>query len=191
MSEGVALPNAVAREIAEDLVVELGPFCERIEIAGSLRRQRHTVNDIELVAIPRWEEQPGPALLFGSPPAVSVNRLAVAVRASRKLVPADLASGKPREIRDDGRYWKLRLVTPAVQVDLFVTTPERWGLILFIRTGPAEFGREALARWKRMTDGGFSRDAQLHDGGGRIVPTPEEHDVFRELGMSWIEPSGR
>lgn len=42
--------------IAEDLVRELAPLCERIEIAGSIRRMKYVVNDIDLVVIPRERE---------------------------------------------------------------------------------------------------------------------------------------
>lgn len=41
-----------ARAIAEKLVEKLAPYCERIEIAGSIRREKAEVKDIELVAIP-------------------------------------------------------------------------------------------------------------------------------------------
>jgi DNA polymerase/3'-5' exonuclease PolX len=42
------------REIAEALVELLTPACQRIEIAGSIRRKKLYPNDIEVVAIPKW-----------------------------------------------------------------------------------------------------------------------------------------
>jgi len=56
VSSGVRVPLADARVIAESLMAALGPGCERIEIAGSIRRGRPDVGDIELVAIPRIEQ---------------------------------------------------------------------------------------------------------------------------------------
>jgi DNA polymerase/3'-5' exonuclease PolX len=44
---------AQATVIAERVKAELAPYCERIEIAGSVRRRKPQVKDIELVAIPR------------------------------------------------------------------------------------------------------------------------------------------
>lgn len=41
-----------ARKIAEEVMQKLAPYCEKIEIAGSIRRCRPLVNDIDLVAIP-------------------------------------------------------------------------------------------------------------------------------------------
>ncbi len=42
-----------ALEIAEKTKELLAPYCERIEIAGSIRRKKPEVKDIELVAIPK------------------------------------------------------------------------------------------------------------------------------------------
>lgn len=48
---------AKAREIADGVVKKLAPFCQRIEIAGSIRRQRPFVHDIDLVLIPSHQGQ--------------------------------------------------------------------------------------------------------------------------------------
>ena len=41
-----------AQKIADGVVKRLAPYCRRIEIAGSIRRRKATVNDIDLVLIP-------------------------------------------------------------------------------------------------------------------------------------------
>lgn len=41
-----------AQKIADEVVKRLSPYCRRIEIAGSIRRRKATVNDIDLVLIP-------------------------------------------------------------------------------------------------------------------------------------------
>ena len=46
-----------AKAIAEELKGLLAPACERITIAGSIRRQKPIVNDIDLVVIPRDRRQ--------------------------------------------------------------------------------------------------------------------------------------
>ena len=53
---------AEAQEVADALIAELSRYCERIEIAGSLRRGKAEVGDLELVAVPKWELD-----FFGSP----------------------------------------------------------------------------------------------------------------------------
>ncbi|KKN39350.1 hypothetical protein LCGC14_0744550 [marine sediment metagenome] len=46
-----------AQAIAAALVKELQPFCEEIMVAGSIRRQRPLVKDIDLVIIPANQGQ--------------------------------------------------------------------------------------------------------------------------------------
>jgi DNA polymerase/3'-5' exonuclease PolX len=41
-----------ARKIAEAVVKRLSPYCKRIEVAGSVRRRRPWVHDIDIVLIP-------------------------------------------------------------------------------------------------------------------------------------------
>ena len=48
----------IALETAKWLVKRLGPYTRRIEIAGSLRRQKAYVGDIEIVCIPRIARAP-------------------------------------------------------------------------------------------------------------------------------------
>ena len=41
-----------AEKIAEAVVKRLAPYCKKIQVAGSIRRRRPRVNDIDLVLIP-------------------------------------------------------------------------------------------------------------------------------------------
>ena len=41
-----------AKAIAEEVIKRLSPYCQKIEVAGSVRRKKPTVNDIDLVLIP-------------------------------------------------------------------------------------------------------------------------------------------
>ncbi len=43
---------ARAQRIAEGVVKELSPYCSRIMVAGSVRRKKPLVNDIDLVLVP-------------------------------------------------------------------------------------------------------------------------------------------
>ncbi|GAI99638.1 unnamed protein product [marine sediment metagenome] len=42
-----------AKVIARKVVKELSPYCDKIQVAGSVRRQKPTVKDIDIVLIPR------------------------------------------------------------------------------------------------------------------------------------------
>ncbi len=41
-----------ARKIAGEIVERLSPYCSRIEVAGSIRREKSIVRDIDIVLIP-------------------------------------------------------------------------------------------------------------------------------------------
>ena len=47
----------IAKAIANEVVKRLSPYCTKLEVAGSIRRQKPTVRDIDLVLVPRdrWE----------------------------------------------------------------------------------------------------------------------------------------
>jgi DNA polymerase (family 10) len=45
-----------AKTIADSFISEIKEFCERIEIAGSIRRNKIEVNDIDIILIPKLRE---------------------------------------------------------------------------------------------------------------------------------------
>lgn len=51
MTGKMALERAEA--IARDVVESLSPYCSRIEVAGSIRRRKLWVNDVDIVLIPK------------------------------------------------------------------------------------------------------------------------------------------
>ncbi len=175
-------PLAEAGRIAGEIVADLTPWCERIAIAGSVRRGRETVGDIELVAIPRYE----PAGLFGD---LRANALWAHLHAgdAYRFVKGD---------NPDGRYYQLAMPAhPDLQIDLFLAQRDNWGLTLLVRTGSAEFSTAMLAHWKRRQgigrDGAGSVDGRLASRDGRAVPTPEEDTVFALLGLPFVPPERR
>jgi DNA polymerase/3'-5' exonuclease PolX len=86
------------------------------------------------------------------------------------------------------KYTKIR---GARAIDLFTCTVESFGLNFFIRTGSADYAKNALIEWKRITNGGYSQDAQLHLADGTIVPTPTEQAVFDALKRPFLAPEKR
>ena len=64
MSHKQRCPAAIARNVADQLVAELTPRCERIETAGSLRRGKADVGDIEILFVPRIGQVRVPDKLF-------------------------------------------------------------------------------------------------------------------------------
>lgn len=159
---------ADAVPIADQIRDALLPFCERCEIAGSIRRRKLEVGDIEIVCIPRGRDLPA---------------FAEAVRRWTAV------KGKAT-----GRYTQRRHPSGMV-LDLFMATRENWGLIYAIRTGSARFSHEVLARgWVKA--GYHSNDGRLYyrfdtKADPQVVYVAEERDLFALIGLEWVEPELR
>ncbi len=152
-----------ASAIADKYVAILAPYCERIAIAGSIRRRKAQVNDIEIVCIPRQKD---------------MYEFAGIVRSWKKV------KGEP-----SGRYTQ-RILPEGISLDLFMAAADNWGLIVAIRTGSANFSRLVLARgWVKR--GYHSEGGILHaqDGAPRYIR--EERDLFDLIGIPFIDPSAR
>lgn len=168
-----------AEEIAQALVAQMRPHCERIQIAGSIRRQKPTVGDIEIVAIPRWEPRPDPSSLFGED--VQANALY-----------ADWAQTAGIEwlkgCKPEGKWWQ-GLTPDGPQLDLFLVNERNWGNQLLIRTGCAEFSQAVVTH---AADYGFPfRDGYVLGRDFRQLEMPTERDVFELLGLEYVEPEAR
>lgn len=161
-----------AERIADRVKAELTPHCERIEIAGSIRRRKPEVGDIEVVCIPKVVR----VGLFGDLVERSPGYCRIVDQWER-------IKG-----RSDGKYTQRRL-PDGITLDLFTATVENWGLILAIRTGSAEYSHNVLAtRWVRR--GYVSKDGMLHRGDETVV-VREERDLFDLIGVPWVDPERR
>ena len=52
------MTSAIERAVADQLVDLLEPYCERIQIAGSVRRKKPYVKDIELLCVSKVTSSP-------------------------------------------------------------------------------------------------------------------------------------
>lgn len=212
MSDGPKRPRAEILPIAEELLGMLKGACVRIEMAGSLRRERPEVGDIELVAIPAIEDMvdTGPADLFGQSEkkAYKVNRLWAALDGFFEPQSGRLARGT--YIRKGDKYrsfsWPTRSDArsnaPAIQVDLFTATKDTWGNQFLIRTGSADFSHYVMQRLNHHNytswEGAIYR-SQLgivdnkwrHVPIGDYIPTPTEQHVFDLAGIQFRQPHQR
>ena len=179
-----------AKEIAEGLVEEMRPHCERVEVAGSIRRGKAQVKDLEIVAVPRWTEIPDPYDLLGERTLRQNELLPVGLgephlvgeaghegedhlahqaggqilaghrRGPRGRHPARPVPHRPRELRDH------------------LPHPHRRPSLLPGGRDPREGDREALL-------------GRLPARRGPRLRTPEEDDVWRELGFQPVAPEAR
>ena len=168
---------AYIQTFAESLCVEMQPYCTRIEIAGSIRRQCADCKDIEIVCIPRFEEREAPGTLFEK----SIERV--------NLLREWAANEAPLSWEKRGeKYWCGHWEAHGISVDIFMPSVENWGYIFMLRTGSAEFMKEVVTHARRV--GHHFDKGRLHLS-GIPVETREETDVFNALGLAYVKPENR
>lgn len=188
-----------AHKVASRLVWSMRIFCDRVEIAGSIRRGKPEVKDIEIVAVPKWSELPDSSNLFGEK-AKRVNDLhrwaltaPVPGEADLQWIKPGTSDIVPWTPQEKGRYWCGYFADLGIKLDLFLTKPENWGAIFLIRTGSAEFS-QAVATHARRVGYRFQEGALCVGATGEAMPAPpvpEERDIFERLGLEYVEPKDR
>jgi DNA polymerase/3'-5' exonuclease PolX len=179
---------AHAHPIAQRFVLFLARHCHRVTIAGSLRRRRQLVSDIEILFVPKITSITDFGDMFGA--KVDVSAAGVAIDA---LVNAAIIARRPNK---NGAFtWgaqnRLAIhVETGIPVDFFATTEAAWFNALVVRTGPAESNKRvasaALERgwnWHAYGDG-FTR-------GRETKRVTSERDVFDHVGLPYFQPEER
>lgn len=177
-----------ARSIGDEVVEALRPYCERVELAGSVRRLKAEVKDIEVVCVPRmtpqldlWGNQVGTvsALDYSNSWHADVGVFSMAKNGKRYKQAVLAANGKGM-----------------IKLDLFLAIePAQWGVAMVIRTGPAEFSKWCVT--KRAKGGGMPTGfyeeglAVWPEGEKKPLRMDEEIDYLDFLGMGWINPEER
>jgi DNA polymerase (family X) len=160
-------PNRIsyadARIIADNLLTHMNGCAslERIEIAGSFRRRRETVGDLDIVAAARDSS----AVLGHFRTLPAINRI--------------LGAGDTRASV---------VLNNGLQIDLRVVPRSSWGAALVYFTGSQahciHIRRIARNLGLLLNEYGLYRNTEVVAGG-------EEEEVYRGLGLSWLPPELR
>lgn len=155
-----------AQAIAEQIKNAVAPHCAQIEIAGSIRRQKPIVHDIDFVAVTKtdleWQK-------------ISIELKRMKARFScqgnsviKALVPCE-----------KGLF----------QVDFYRAQPNTWGIHLLVRTGSAEhntwLASYAISKGMRIKySEGLTKE-------GKVIAGETEQSVFEALGLPYPVPNER
>jgi DNA polymerase/3'-5' exonuclease PolX len=190
MSSGEAILRTQAMQYALELVDLFDGSFRAFEVCGSLRREKLYCHDIEIVFLPRtYQDQ---ADLFGGSGDLrsEVRRRADELMARGILTPKLDINNSPR--------WGERLqwaTYKGVTVDLEAALPPaQFGLKVAIRTGPKDFSRLLVTSRLEgglMPPGMRVQHGGIYEAGINLIETPTELDVFRVLGIPYLEPPER
>ena len=185
MTTKTRVPYGRALGVANLLTAMLEPFCERIEIAGSIRRGRPDIGDVELVAVPRYYTRASTRDMFDA------ERMDEQVSQLKEALITWLAEGRFHNRGAFGdRNIYLVHVDSDMAVDIFITDEDNWGMMQFVRTGPADYVRRAMARFQQLGLHGKPY-AGVVDEQGREIACPTEEVVYQLLKWSWLDPDKR
>lgn len=156
-----AQPRRSYREVAmvaSMLSAAILPYCRRVEIVGSLRRQQQDVKDVDLIFEPgSWPTEGVVALFrsFGQP-----------VHHGETMGAIVLPGGIPAQL------WA-------------VENPEVWGAALLHFIGPRDYNISLRIRanrrgWKLSQHGLVDRAT------GHLIAGASEEEILTQLGMPWL-----
>lgn len=162
--EREAMKLEEGKEIAREFISHIKDLCERVEIAGSIRRQCREVNDIDLVVIPK-----GPFMA--------------------KLITEHM-KGKLWQLKLTGKKI-VRLIFKKKQIDIYIADHNTWATLLLIRTGSKEnnikLAKEAILEGYQLKADGSG----LFDGNGNRIAGNSEESIYEELGLVYQPPEER
>lgn len=190
MSGNQRFPLEEAFALAKQYESMLAPYCERICIAGSVRRMKAEVGDIEILFIPRIIETKDPNDLFGTKRTNLVTEAIDGLMAAGSLAIRQKSNGQQGAF---GEQIKTLVDTKSgIPVDLFSTREESWWNYLVCRTGPAELNQKIASRalkkgWRwNPFSAGFH-----HKLTGDIELMKSEESVFEFVGLDYLPPEKR
>jgi DNA polymerase (family X) len=145
------------------------PEVERLEVAGSYRRRKETVGDIDLLAI-------------ASQPLAVMERFRGYPQVDKILMAGDTRSSI--------------VLGSGLQVDLRVVPQECYGAALVYFTGSKEHNvklrRRAVERGLRISEYGVFRVQERNqEEEGEFIAGREEADVYASVALDWVPPEMR
>lgn len=185
-------PFEIAQSIAAMYVADLAAHCQRVEVAGSIRRRKPVVHDIEVVAVPLYRI--APVDMFGNPVTSPITMIDESMNS--------LASRWGAVFRKNGPKFKQLGLSEGINLDLFIVTPPAdWGVIFAIRTGPGDFSNQLVTRRSSRTHEGrpgllpswakVENGRVIHRESGKHIPMPEEQDFLDFCEVGHLAPENR
>jgi len=191
-----------AMPVAESLVQFLAgrPGVEQAAFAGSLRRGRETIGDLDLLVA---ASTPAPiAEAFATMGTRSVEMKGAPAGVSRSKSVSTRAPSAPlptvTKVLGHGDTKVSVRLNDRIQADLRIVPPDSFGAALLYFTGSKEHNvrlrERAIAQGMRLNEYGLFTDdgeAAPQDRGVRPLASKTEEQIYKRLGLPWIPPELR
>lgn len=176
MTQEQKYPRARALRLANRLIERIHPWCDRIEIAGSLRREKALVRDVDLVVIPSQIE---------ASDRLFEKRFIRDPRFVAELKHLQITKGDPVT----GRQIQISGYPGWPKIELWIADQDNWGYIYALRTGPGDYNKGILV--PRLKDKHFMMEKGYLYKHGTLVPVPTEAALFQLIGQDYLDPKLR
>jgi DNA polymerase (family X) len=168
MAITAAIDAQVARILAQKIIGEVSPACERIQVVGSLRRMATLVHDIDIVCLPSGDGSTLDSILDGL-----------------------IERGSLTPIRAGKKARCFAATKTGIQIDIYIADHRTWGTLLLIRTGSKNHNIKLAQRAREL---GFKLRASgdgIETESGTVMAIETEQDIFRLLRLPYLEPEHR
>ncbi len=198
-----------AKDKADLLSAYLWEMCEKIQIAGSIRRGNPDVKDIELVVIPKIDRQgvveqskakPKPSLdkFLGITSSKKKEKVVKEVHITNRLFERldFLVENNLLKVGDKQGPKYRKYIFDNVPVDLFLADSTNWGYILLLRTGSAAYSKQFVTeikiQGKYQVSGGYvyPKKAKYFDL-DNVIPIASEKELYELLKFPYKMPRNR
>lgn len=168
----MSLPWAEGWGLVHRIEQALLPMCERLVAAGSIRRRRVEVNDIDFVILPK----PG----MDAPVRERIKQGKEVIRDGTDVMIVKLANGVQVDFFFARAQYK----------DLLEPRPGNFGSLLLCRTGSKEHNIYLIevAKAKGMR---WQPHEGIYDAKGKLIASETEEEIFQALGLEFVEPENR
>lgn len=172
---------------ADEIVELITPYCDHVEVAGSIRRQKSKVSDIEIIYIPKYNEDLR-FNLFNDKPQTLISDLRIYLQTApdfkRRLNKLGYTTF--------GGKIQLMLYKNKYPVDFFATTQEGWAITKLLRTGSKEFNifiiNQALLNGYKIS---VENNCLEKISTKEFIYPKTELEIFNLFGLDYILPANR
>ena len=184
MSTGIKRTYEVMHKLAYELAAELAGSCQRIEVAGSVRRKKEVCGDLELCCIADGDK---------------LNDQLSGWLASGRIRHVEAGPKRTKRWGEKQKSFNIEIGDGPVQVDVFIQTVERFAYTFLVRTGSSGFSNRIVTNVGVRTHDGLPgmmpiqykfKDCLLYHR-GNLCEVGDEADIFALFGIAYVEPELR
>jgi len=177
---------ARAQVIADLVQGQLATLCVQLQVAGSIRRRRPEVGDLDLVLLPR----PGQAEAIKA----RCRQKCAVVREGEQNCIYRLPASPEQALREPPELgWQIDLFfARPTQRDLLGEEPGNFGSLLLCRTGSKEHNIFLIEHAKALDEGlTWNPYRGVVNQKGQVIASETEEAIFTALKLPFVRPEDR